>query len=170
MSLIDDILKQRRELEKQPPTLEEIADDIAKKYLSKISLKNTPKHLKKCEETAELLKQIIAKTDTSAPYKDEDFISHIPDMHLSWIAMEKIDKNIHMGEIYALVMTKIYKGNIPFEVEKIILALDGETLLQQITKSGHTWSSRAKTIMQRFHPKVYKLLFEVHYQPTGYTL
>ena len=107
------------------------------------------------------LKEIVIKTNKTFPEEDEEFLNHIPQMHLSWPALTMLNKEKHMVEIYALVIVKIYNGTLPLEIEQRLLGLeDADYLLISITNAGHNWSSRATTIMERQHPKAYNRIFE----------
>lgn len=170
MSIADDILRQRRELEAVPPTLDEIAEQTAQSYQQRKRARKSVIDLRDGGTEDDFLKNIARQTSKSSPEKDEKFLSCIPEMHRSWTAMEEISRNSHMAKMYALVMTKIYEGNIPFEIEKIITVLDETELISQLKSAGLNWSPRAQRLISKFHPEVHKRLFEEYHQPTGYTL
>ncbi len=170
MSIADDILRKRRELEAVPPTLDEIAEKVAQSYHRRKYTMESAIDLRNGESEDDFLKNVARQTDKSAPEKDEKFLSCIPEMHRSWSALEEINKNSHMAHMYALVMTKIYQGTIPFEIEKIITVLDSPELISQLKSAGLNWSPRAQRLIEKFHPKMYDRLFTECHQPTGFTL
>lgn len=170
MSIADDILRKRRELEAEPPTLDEIAEKTAQGYHLRRQTRETVIDLRNYKDEDDFLKNVARQTDKSAPEKDEKFLLCIPEMHRSWSALEEISKNNHMAQIYALVMTKIYEGNMPFEIEKIITVLDSPELISQLKSAGLNWSPRAQRLIEKFHPKMYDRLFTECHQPTGFTL
>lgn len=164
-NIAKEILQFKAEQEKRfiVPTLDEIAEAFVKKNLpelKKAATVTTP-------ELHEQLRCVLTKTDANAP-QSEEFMANVPIMHLSWSALEEISDHLHMRELYSLILVKIYKGHIPFEIEKNVLALENDYLIQQLTKDGHEWSHRAKTIMAKFHPQSYKKFFEQNkYEPSG---
>jgi len=142
----------------RPPTLEETAESIASAYLIKKSKKQLIPRSQ--EQWNVLLKKIIAEINNGNPEKNEEFLENIPEMHRCWAAIAEIGQKKYLAEIYALVMTKIYKGaSMPFEIEKIILALDDEELIWQLAKKDYLWSHRAQHIMLHLHPKAYERVF-----------
>jgi len=157
-NFVQDIINQRRELEKEPPTLDELTEKAATAYKEKNGKKLPTIHPKDKEALSALLKKIINETNSLYPEKDETFLSHIPEMHLSWSAIAAINRSSSLSKIYAMVMTKIYDNQIPFEIEKIILALDEPELIKQLHAAGHKWSSRAQTIMSKLHPQTHRLI------------
>ena len=170
MSIADDILRKKREFEAEPPTLDEIAEKTAQSYRLNRNFKESAIDLRNEESLDEFLKKVAQQTSKSSPEKDEKFLQCIPKMHRSWSAMEEISRNSHMAKMYALVMTKIYEGNIPFEIEKIITVLDETELISQLKSAGLNWSPRAQRLIEKFHPKMYDRLFTECHQPTGFTL
>lgn len=170
MSIADDILRKRRELEAVPPTLDEIAEKTAQSYHQRKRTKTSVIDLRDGGTEDDFLKNVALQTSKSAPEKDEKFLQCIPEMHHSWPALKEISQNSHMAHMYALVMTKIYEGNMPFEIEKIITVLDSPELISQLKSAGLNWSPRAQRLIEKFHPKMYDRLFTECHQPTGFTL
>lgn len=159
------ILQFKAEQEKRfiVPTLDDIAEAFVKKNLpelKKAATVTTP-------ELREQLRCVLTRTDVYAP-QSEEFMANVPIMHLSWSALEKISAHPQMRELYSLILVKIYEGHIPFEIEKHVLALEDDYLIQQLTKNGHEWSHRAKTIMSKLHPQCHERFFEQSkYEPSG---
>lgn len=156
--IAEDILNKRKELESKPLTLDEIAENVASEYLVKKKKKALLPRSQ--EQWDELLKKVIAKTSLSTPEQDEAFLENIPNMHRCWTAIKIVGGSKNQARMYALVMTKIYKDeSFPFEIEKIILALEEEELIWQLTKFNYKWSHRAERIMSCLHPLAYKKVF-----------
>lgn len=156
--IAQDILNQRKELDSKPLTLDEIAENVTAEYLAKKKKKALLP--RSSEQWDELLRTVIAATSLSTPEQNEDFLENIPNMHRCWTAIKAVGASKNLARMYALVMTKIYKDeNLPFEIEKIILALNEEELIWQLTKADYKWSHRAERIMSCLHPDAYKKVF-----------
>ena len=169
-NLVRDIMNARKEREEglRKKTQDEIAEEFVSKFLANHNGK-IPRAKKSPELDAELRK-ILEHTEPSHPETNPDFMENIPLMHLSWFAMNKIDQHVNMAKIYSLVLTKIYKKNIPFEIEKAILAFDTDDLILLMNKAGLEWSKRAQTVMSRMHPKVYHSTFELSTYQASYLM
>lgn len=156
--------KEREEgLHKKTP--DEIAEEFVSNFLASHNGK-IPKAKKSLELDA-TLRKILEHTEPSHPETNPDFMENIPLMHLSWFAMNRINQYKNMAKIYSLVLTKIYQRNIPFEIEKAILAFDTDDLILLMNKAGLEWSKRAQTVMSRMHPQIYSSTFECsQYQPS----
>ena len=158
----------RKDLEKQPETLQEIADRVAKKLKSENFLERQlyPRAVKTpvChipERTEEELIKLVTRATRTVPEADEEFLEAIPQMHNSWTAIGIINGNTHLQKIYALVMMSLYKGNIPYEVEKRIICLDNvDSFILTLTNTGQNWSHKAQSIMRSQHKDLHYRLFE----------
>lgn len=141
-------------------TLDEIAQIAATAYLNKKAQEDTARN--------EKLKEVLEHTDAHSPEKTADFLSNIPEMHLSWRAIRQIDQNQKFARLYCMVMLKIYDGKLPLEIETILASADDDNLIKEFTRQGLVWSSRAKNIIERLHPRTYEKVFEKRYCSNGY--
>ena len=157
--IAQDIINQRKEFESAPLSQEEIAELIAKDYLEKKSKKKLIPRSQ--EQWDEILKKVIvdATTDRGFPEQNLVFLENIPEMHRCWAAISEIGRKNYLAKIYSLVMTKIYRDGMPFEIEKVILALDDEEIIWELAKNNYRWSHRGQRIMFCLHPKAYDKVF-----------
>jgi len=157
--MLKDILEyqKKREARVEEKNPDEIAEEFVRKHFPKAPAKLP----QKSDELDSTLRQILEQTETTHPENNPDFMKKIPVMHLSWFAIEKISHFRDLGILYALVLNKIYKGNIPFEIEKVILALEKDDLIILMNSAGIKWSDHAKIIMSKFHPETYRQLYEL---------
>ena len=153
-----DIINQRKELESEPPTTDELAEVAAATYLARKAKKQLP--IFSQEQWEVFFKKALTATSQSHADENKDFMENIPEIHRSWWAIKEVGRSERLAKLYALVMTKVYRQeSFPFEIEKIILALDGEELIWQLAKKDYTWSHRAQHIMRCLHPEAYKKVF-----------
>ena len=157
--MLKDILEYQKKREARVE--EKTPDEIAEEFVGKHFPKAPAKLPKKSPELDTVLRQILEQTETAHPENNPDFMKKIPVMHLSWFAIEKISRFRDLGILYALILNKIYKGSIPFEIEKVIIALETDDLITLMDKVGIKWSDHAKIIMSKLHPETYRQLYEL---------
>lgn len=163
-NIAKDILERRKQLNKQPETLEEIAKRVAAAYRKEQPLKQsaTPTKVELNEKReAELIRIVTEASHADRPENSSEFLAVIPDLHYSWQAIKLINKNTHLQKVYTMVMLAIYQEEFPVDAETRILCLDDvDEFVVLLNNCGHNWSRKALTIMRTQHPKVYHLLFE----------
>ena len=164
-SFANDILEQKRKREAPLPTKEDILEQAVTE-LKALLPKNPQLAAKKKNENPALtderdcmLKAILSKVDCTHPEQDTDFIAHIPDMHLSWSAMMTICKHNALSEVYAKVISNIYKNAHTIEHEHIWLAMDCENLITQLSFGGIEWTDYAKRKISEQYPEIYQRLY-----------
>ena len=165
-NLVEAMMEQKRKREAPLPTSEDLLNEAIKNL--KTLLPKTPKLIAKNNSESEatrgsrdkMLTEILSHAKAS-PEKDMDFIIHIPEMHLSWPAMQAICKAPTLLDIYITVITEIYKDadRHTKEQEHIWLAMDSELLIRRLSERGMEWSRSSERMIEQQYPSVYKRVY-----------
>lgn len=166
-NLVEAMMEQKRKREAPLPTREDFIE-LAVEELKALLPKNPKLANKRANESDELrnerdrmLKNILANTDSSHPEQNHDFITHIPEMHLSWPTLATICKNSNFLDVYAIIVSALYKNNSNHsaEQERIWLAMDSEELIRHLSIGGMEWSRSSKLMIEKQYPVTYNRLF-----------
>lgn len=174
-NLVESMMEQKRKREAPLPTKEDFLEQAVKELKAmlpknpKLASKKTNEKEAVKDERERLLEAILAKVNYRHPEQDPDFIAHIPEMHLSWHAMIAICKSPSLLEVYAKVISDIYKEAEAHTIEQehIWFAMDCEALIIQLSFDGIEWTDYSKRVIEKQYPKLYQRLYAAE-RPTGF--